>query len=51
MTMAPNSVHKVFVLDELEGVPDPIGQGAEVYQHTAEKLRELITRRLEGIRI
>lgn len=51
MTMAPNSVHKVFVLDELEGVPDPIGQGAEVYQHTAEKLRELITRRLEEIRI
>lgn len=51
MTMAPNSVHKVFVLDEQEGVPDPIGQGAEVYQHTAEKLRDLIARRLEEIRI
>lgn len=51
MTMAPNSVHKVFVLDEHEGVPDPIGQGTEVYQHTAERLKELIARRLMEIRI
>ncbi len=49
MTMAPNSVHKVFVLDEQEGVPDPIGQGIEVYQHTADRLRELIQRRFEEI--
>lgn len=49
MTMAPNSVHKVFVLDEHEGVPDPIGQGIEVYQHTAQKLKELIERRFEEI--
>lgn len=51
MTMAPNSVHKVFVLDEHQGVPDPIGQGIEVYQHTADRLSELIARRLEEIRI
>lgn len=51
MTMAPNSVHKVFVLDEHEGVPDPIGQGIEVYQHTADRLKELIARRLTEIRI
>jgi protein arginine phosphatase len=49
MTMAPNSVHKVFVLDEHEGVPDPIGQGIEVYQHTADRLKELIERRFEEI--
>ena len=51
MTMAPNSVHKVFVLDEHQGVPDPIGQGTDVYQHTARRLSELIARRLEEIRI
>lgn len=51
MTMAPNSVHKVFVLDEHEAVPDPIGQGLEIYRHTAQRLREMITRRLTEIRI
>ncbi len=51
MTMAPNSVHKVFVLDEHEAVPDPIGQGIDIYQHTADRLDELIARRLEEIRI
>ena len=51
MTMAPNSVHKVFVLDEHGGVPDPIGQSIEVYQQTAERLSELIARRFEEIRI
>jgi protein-tyrosine-phosphatase len=51
MTMAPNSVHKVFVLDEHESVPDPIGQSAQMYQHTANRLRELIARRLEEINI
>lgn len=47
MTMAPNSVHKVFVLDEHTGVPDPIGQSLEVYKHTAERLRELIAHRIK----
>lgn len=51
MTMAPNSVHKVFVLDEHESVPDPIGQSAQMYQHTADRLRELIARRLEEITV
>ncbi len=51
MTMAPNSVHKVFVLDEHGGVPDPIGQSIEVYQQTADRLSELIARRFEEIRI
>lgn len=51
MTMAPNSVHKVFVLDEYESVPDPIGQSAQTYQHTADRLRELIARRLEEITV
>ena len=51
MTMAPNSVHKVFVLDEQESVPDPIGQSAEVYKHTAQRLVELITKRLSEIHI
>ncbi len=51
MTMAPNSVHKVFVLDEQESVPDPIGQSAQMYQHTADRLRELIARRLEEITV
>jgi len=51
MTMAPNSVHKVFVLDEHQGVPDPIGQGIEIYQSTADRLGEFIARRLEEIRI
>lgn len=50
MTMAPNSVHKVFVLDEYESVPDPIGQSAQMYQHTANRLCELIARRLEEIK-
>ncbi|MFK7758376.1 MAG: Sua5/YciO/YrdC/YwlC family protein [Phycisphaerales bacterium] len=51
MTMAPNSVHKVFVLDEIQGVPDPIGQEIEVYQHTADRLKELINQRFQEIRI
>jgi len=51
MTMAPNSVHKVFVLDEHGGVPDPIGQSIEVYQQTADRLGELIARRFEEIQI
>jgi len=51
MTMAPNSVHKVFVLDEHGGVPDPIGQSIEVYQQTADRLSELIARRFEEIQI
>lgn len=51
MTMAPNSVHKVFVLDECESIPDPIGQSTEVYKHTADRLSELIARRLTEIQI
>ncbi len=51
MTMAPNSVHKVFVLNESQGVPDPIGQGIDVYQQTAERLEEFISARLQEIRI
>lgn len=51
MTVAPNSVHKVFVLDEREAIPDPIGQGIEVYRETARRLRDLIEQRLQEIRI
>lgn len=49
MTTAPNSVHKVFVLDEHESVPDPIGQGLDTYIHTADRLKELITRRFKEL--
>ena len=49
MTMAPNAVHKVFVLDEHESVPDPIGQGLDTYIHTADRLEELISRRLKEL--
>jgi len=51
MTAAPNSVHKVFVLDEREGVPDPVGQDIGVYRRTAERLERLVARRLEEIRV
>lgn len=51
MTMAPNSVHKVFPLDPTEGVPDPIGQDEPVYAQTAQRLRSMIERRLEEIRV
>jgi len=51
MTMAPNAVHKVFVLDEHESIPDPIGQSTEVYKHTADRLSDLIARRLTEIQI
>lgn len=51
MTMAPNSVHKVQILDERSGVPDPIGMGRDVYEETARTIRDLVAQRLEEIRI
>ncbi len=51
MTIAPNSVHKVFVLDERDAIPDPIGQGRDAYETTAKRLRTLIEQRLQEIRI
>ena len=51
MTLAPNSVHKVHVLDEREGVPDPVGQDIGVYRETAERLKTLVEQRLKEIRV
>jgi len=51
MTMAPNSVHKIFVLDEREGIPDPIGSDIDTYRAVADRLAELVERRLKEIKV
>jgi protein-tyrosine-phosphatase len=46
----PRSQDKVKMLDPAgEDVPDPIGQGSEVYGATARRLKELIAARLEEL--
>jgi len=48
--MDPSAADRVVTLDpEGRDVPDPIGGPAEVYSRTAERLRELIGRRLDEL--
>ncbi len=48
--MSPRSAAKVHVLDPGGAdVPDPIGQGSDVYSATARRLKELIAARLEEL--
>jgi protein arginine phosphatase len=49
MQMAPNSVHKVFPLDAVHPVGDPIGQPIDVYRDVADQLEKLITSKLQEI--
>ncbi len=47
MQMAPGSVHKVFPIDPVHPIADPVGQPIEVYREVADQLRELVVARLE----
>jgi len=47
MQMAPGSVHKVFPIDPLHPIDDPIGQPVEVYRVVADQLRALISARMQ----
>lgn len=47
MQMAPASVHKVFPIDPLQPIGDPIGQPVEVYREVADQLERLIADRLK----
>lgn len=47
MQMAPGSVHKVFPIDPVHPIDDPIGQPVEVYRDVADQLRALIAARMQ----
>lgn len=49
MNAAPDAAHKVFPLADAEPVQDPIGQGPEVYAHTADQIERLVRARLATI--
>jgi len=49
MQMAPGSVHKVFPLDAVHPIADPIGGPVDVYRDVAEQLEILIKAKLEEI--
>lgn len=49
MQMAPASVHKVFPIDPVHPVGDPIGCPVEVYREVADQLEKLIGERLKEI--
>ena len=47
MQIAPDSAHKVFPIDPLNPIADPIGQPIEVYRQVADQLETLIDARLK----
>ncbi len=47
MQIAPDSAHKVFPIDPLNPIADPIGQPIEVYREVADQLETLIDARLK----
>ena len=49
MQIAPGAVHKVFPIDPLHPIGDPIGQSIEVYREVADQLERLIAERLQEI--
>ncbi len=49
MEIAPGSAYKVFPLDPLHPIGDPIGQPIEVYREVADQLETLIDARLKEI--
>ncbi len=49
MQIAPNSAHKVFPLDPLHPIADPIGAPIGVYREVADQLGALIDARLKEI--
>ncbi len=51
MSLAPNSVHKIFPLSEHTVVDDPFGQSIEVYRKTADQLEKMIEKRLMEIAV
>lgn len=49
MQLAPGAVHKVFPIDPVHPIDDPIGQSVEVYRDVADQLRALIRARMQEI--
>jgi protein-tyrosine-phosphatase len=49
MQMAPGAVHKVFPIDPVHPIGDPIGHPIEVYREVADQLEELVEARLKEI--
>ncbi len=49
MQMAPGAVHKVFPIDPVHPIADPIGQPIGVYREVADQLTELVNARLQEI--
>lgn len=49
MQIAPGSVHKVFPIDPLRPIDDPIGRPVEVYRDVADQLQALIEARFKEI--
>ncbi len=49
MQLAPGGVHKVFPIDQLHPIDDPIGQPIGVYRQVADRLQTLIEKRLKEI--
>lgn len=49
MQMAPGSVHKVYPIDPLHPVEDPVGQPIGVYREVGDQLSELVAKRLQEI--
>jgi protein-tyrosine-phosphatase len=47
MQIAPDSAHKVFPIDPLNPIADPIGHPIEVYRQVADQLETLIDARLK----
>ena len=47
MQIAPDSAHKVFPIDPLNPIADPIGQPIEVYREVADQLETLIDARFK----
>jgi len=48
--MAPDTAERVFLLDpQGDDIPDPVGGSQAVYDDTAQRLRNLVTRRLEEL--
>ena len=49
MQIAPGAVHKVFPIDPLHPIGDPIGQPIGVYREVADQLESLVAKRLQEI--
>ncbi|MCA9276942.1 MAG: Sua5/YciO/YrdC/YwlC family protein [Phycisphaerales bacterium] len=49
MQLAPGSVHKVFPIDPVRPIDDPIGRPIEVYRDVADQLQALIETRFKEI--